>query len=285
MNFMSDKISTLIKGAVDCHIHGSPDVTQRIASDLQIAKDANNAGMKAILVKSHVTPTTARASLVQEAVGTTFRVFGGLTLNKHIGGLNVQAVETELRLGAKEIWMPTLSAVNQARLHNQDSQHAVAIFDEQGKPLSQLIDILDLIAKHDAILGTGHISAEESEKLFLIARERKVQKILITHPESRLIKMPLEMQKRLAGQGAFFERCFYQFAIKPPANSAPEELLEQIKATGVERSIIATDFGQIFNDPPVAGLRKCIQMLFDLKVSINNIETMVKKNPSELFDC
>ena len=53
--------------------------------------------MKAILVKSHVTPTTSRAQLVQEAVGSTFRVLGGLVLNRQAGGLNVQAVETELK--------------------------------------------------------------------------------------------------------------------------------------------------------------------------------------------
>jgi hypothetical protein len=151
MSSIQDDISALMKGAIDCHIHGSPDVTQRIASDLQLARDADAVGMRAILVKSHVTPTTSRACLVQEAVGTGFKVFGGLTLNRQIGGLNVHAVETELRLGAKEIWMPTLSAVNQAKLHNQDLKHTVAIFDEQDNPLPQLIDILDLISKYNAI--------------------------------------------------------------------------------------------------------------------------------------
>jgi len=282
---MSDEISALLQGAVDCHIHGSPDVTQRIASDLQIARDADNAGMKAILVKSHVTPTASRASLVQEAIGSSFRVFGGLVLNRQVGGLNVSAVEAEIKLGAKEIWMPTLSAVNQAKLHGQDLSNSVAIFDDQGKPLPPLIDILDLIAKHDVVLGSGHISADESERLFSIARQRNVQKVLITHPESRLIRMPLDMQRRLAAKGAFFERCFYQFAAKPPVNATPQELLEQIKATGAEQTIIATDFGQVFNDPPLIGLKKFIRMLFDLKFSVNDIETMVKKNPATLFAC
>ena len=124
---MSDDIQTLITGAIDCHIHGSPDVTQRVGSDLELAIAAQKAGMKGILVKSHVTPTASRARLVQDAVGNGFHVFGGLVLNKMAGGLNIAAVETEIKLGAKQIWLPTVSAVNQARVVNRDTSQCVDI--------------------------------------------------------------------------------------------------------------------------------------------------------------
>ena len=38
------------------------------------------------------------------------RVFGGLVLNFPVGGLNPFAVDSYVRLGAKEVWMPSLSA-------------------------------------------------------------------------------------------------------------------------------------------------------------------------------
>jgi len=283
MQFLSEEIKSILKGAIDLHMHGSPDVVPRIGSDLQLAQSAQSAGMRAVLLKSHVTPTSSRAQLVQEAVGGELKVFGGLALNKAIGGLNVQAVETELKLGAKEIWMPTISAVNHVKLHNKNIEEAVPIFDEKGKLLPELFEILELIAKYDVILGTGHLSARETKKLLPYAKERQIKKILVTHPESRLINMSLELQQELAKKGVFFERCFYQIALKPPRNLSPEMLLEQIRGTGPGQTILATDFGQSFNDLPVLGMQKYLKILLDLYVNKFDIERMVKINPSNLL--
>ncbi len=280
---MSEEISKLINGAIDCHMHGSPDVTQRVASDLDLARAAKAAGMKGILVKSHVTPTTSRARLVQDVVGKGFHVFGGLVLNTQAGGLNIAAVEAEIKLGAKQIWLPTLSAVNQAVISNRDTSHCVPVFDEAGKLKPQLYDIFDLIAKADIVLGTGHLSAAEIAEIVPIAMQRGVKKVLITHPESRLIKMSLEMQKDLARQGAFFDRCFFQMSVTGAAALPPEAMVAQIETTGHECSIISTDFGQVSNDPPVEGLKKYIQVLLQHGVSYPALEVMVKKNPALLM--
>ncbi len=280
---MSEDVQTLINGAIDCHMHGSPDVTERIASDLELARAAKDAGMKGILVKSHVSPTASRARLVQDAVGGDFHVFGGLVLNRQAGGLNVAAVEAEIKLGARQIWLPTLSAVNQARISNRDLSQSVAVFDDDGHLQPQLYDIFDLIAQADIVLGTGHLSAAEIAKVVPIAMQRGVKKILITHPESRLIKMPLEMQNQLAKMGVFFERCFFQMSVKGAAAFPPQAMVEQIEKTGHSCCIISTDFGQISNDPPVEGLRKYMQILLEHGVSYAALEIMVKKNPAFLM--
>ena len=280
---MADEVTTLIQGAIDCHMHGSPDVTERIASDLDLARAAKDAGMQGILVKSHVSPTAARAHLVEEAVGGDFHVFGGLVLNAQAGGLNVAAVEAEIKLGARQIWLPTLSSVNQAQISNRDISKCVPVFDEAGTLQPQLFEIFDLIAGADIVLGTGHLSAAEIAQIVPIAMQRGVKKVLITHPESRLIKMPLDMQKELARQGAFFDRCFFQMSVKGAAALPPEAMVAQIEATGHECSIISTDFGQVSNDPPVEGLKKYIQVLLDHGVSYPAIEVMVKANPAFLM--
>lgn len=39
-------------------------------------------------------------------------MFGGITLNRQVGGINPYAVESALKLGGKVVWLPTQSARN-----------------------------------------------------------------------------------------------------------------------------------------------------------------------------
>ncbi len=178
-------------------------------------------------------------------------MFGGLVLNKPAGGLNPSAVDVELKLGAKEIWLPTISAVAQVRLNKGNLANAVHITDERGAFLPALIEVMDLVAKAGAILGTSHLAPDEVEKVVCLARQRKIQKIIVTHPENDPPMMPLDMQKRLATQGVFFERTFV--STLPPRNMTAEILAGHIKAVGAESTIMATDLGQAENDEPIKG--------------------------------
>jgi hypothetical protein len=141
-----------LAGTIDLHLHTAPDVRPRKLDDLEAARQAAARGMRAILLKSHVTLTADRAALA-ESVVQGVRVFGGLALNEPVGGLNPAAVETALRLGAAQIWMPTQSAAAEP---HPIPEPGLTIFGDQGlKP--SVLDILRLIAEHDAILGTGHL--------------------------------------------------------------------------------------------------------------------------------
>ena len=99
----------LLTGVCDMHIHSFPDVAPRKDNDIGIAKAASAAGMGGIMLKAHQGSTVERAHLVQQMVDQ-IRVFGGVVLNYPMGGINPNAVDVYVRLGAKEIWMPTLSA-------------------------------------------------------------------------------------------------------------------------------------------------------------------------------
>src|SRR5688500_3275177 len=105
-----------LTGAIDLHLHTAPDVVPRKLDDVEAARQAAARGMRAILLKSHATLTAGRAELVERLV-PDIRVFGGLALNDAVGGLNPAAVEAALKLGAVEIWMPTLSAKGDPRSH------------------------------------------------------------------------------------------------------------------------------------------------------------------------
>src|ERR1700746_2634409 len=103
-------------GAVDLHCHPYPDLFPRLADDFYIVRAARDAGMKAIVLKCHHENTVSRAYLVQRVLPGT-RGLGGVVLNYYVGGINAAAVEAALRLGGKEVWMPTVDAGYHAQVH------------------------------------------------------------------------------------------------------------------------------------------------------------------------
>lgn len=99
----------LLRGVFDMHVHSHPDVAPRKTNDVELAQRSAEAGMGGLLLKAHHGSTVERAYLVQQMV-PAIRVFGGLVLNYPVGGLNAHAIDVYIRLGAKEVWMPSLSA-------------------------------------------------------------------------------------------------------------------------------------------------------------------------------
>jgi Family of unknown function (DUF6282)/TAT (twin-arginine translocation) pathway signal sequence len=279
-----DVVNELLRGAIDTHIHGGPDVIQRKLSDIDIAREAKAAGMKAVITKCHVTSTTSRAILAQEAVGKGVLIFGGFALNKAEGGLNVDAVATEIKIGAREIWLPTFWSESHIKLDKKNPADAVKLTDDKGVFRPELFEIFDLIAKKDIILGTGHTTPDEMERFIPLAKQRGVKRILITHPEWLLPNMSIDVQKRLVRYGVFFERCAQSLYPAPnPWTIPPQAYVDQIKATGAEFSTLATDLGQVYNPTPVEGLRHFIKTLLAGGISPKDIEIMAKRNPAQIL--
>src|SRR5262245_61007107 len=169
-----------LEGAIDVHVHSAPDIDPRRFDDIELAREAARAGMGAVLIKSHQNSTVERAWLVSKVV-PGIRVFGGLVLNETVGGFNPAAVRLALTLGAKQIWMPTRSALNHRRHHGQTG--GLTVFAADGTLLPAVEEILDAVAETDCILGTGHLSPEEVAVLVRQARAAGIQKFLVTHPE------------------------------------------------------------------------------------------------------
>lgn len=236
-----------LDGAIDLHLHAGPDVRERKLTYLEAALQARDAGMKAILIKSHFTITADIASLIQPLV-EGIMVFGGVALNSSLGGLNPEAVETALRLGAKQVWMPTLSAANQHRYEGKKG--GITILTREGNLKKDVVEILEIISRWDAILSTGHLSQKEIFVLVREAKKRGVKKILITHPDHHIVALPVEVQKELAGEGTLFDRCF---PTQKTSYLNMEQMAKRIREVGVMSSILTTDFGQPENPPPWKG--------------------------------
>jgi hypothetical protein len=285
-------LNALLVGAVDTHVHSSPDVVPRRLDDRGVTAMAADAGLRAIVLKNHHGCTAARATLAQ-VVCDNVRVLGGLVLNNSAcGGFNADAVRVSLKLGGKVVWMPTVSAANHIEYMRQhpDDRHVVSLghgLQSEGlTPLrnkdtlgDDVLEILDLIAEADAVLATGHLSALESCVMVTQAFRRGVSRVLITHPEAPQIAMPREIQCDLAGQGAMLERCYYSLRAGYPA----EEMLSEARACGIESTVFATDLGQVHNPLPTDGLLAFHNELASRGLTEDEWWRASAFNPSELL--
>src|ERR1039457_4012704 len=110
-----------LSGVIDLHAHCDPDTLARSIDAIDLAKLARERGMRGIVLKSHPDPTASLAYIVRKEV-PGIEVFGGIALNRAVGGVNPAAVEhmTKVKGGwGKVVWLPTFDAQNQVRFSKQ----------------------------------------------------------------------------------------------------------------------------------------------------------------------
>jgi hypothetical protein len=251
--------------------------------------------MRGIVLKSHFAATTFVADLVQKAVGGV-AVCGGIVLNRWVGGLNPDAVDMAIASGARQVWMPTLSARNHlayygesqfrqqrtSRAFQRNPGDGLAVFGPDGKLLPEVAAILDLVARGDVILGTGHLTVAETLAEVREARRRGVRRILVTHADFEVNRIPLEVQGQLAADGALIEKCL--LTVMPGwASTTMERIAADIQALGPERCVLVTDFGQANHPHPVDGMADFIRQLLDLGIAEDAVHTMASANPRRLL--
>jgi Family of unknown function (DUF6282) len=277
---MMSALPDFLEDAIDLHVHSAPDVDARRFNDLDLAREAARAGMGAILIKSHQNSTVERAWLVSKVV-TGIQVFGGLVLNETVGGLNVAAVKLALAMGAKEIWMPTRSALNHRLFHGESG--GISVLDAGGRLVPAAQAIIEAVAQTDCILSTGHLSPREAVALIHHARQCGVGKVLVTHPEWAPTFYPFAQQKELALLGnVWFERCFV--STTHLCGSVPFKVIEQaIIEAGVDSTVLSTDLGQPQTPPPAEGLRLYADQLRSSGFSVDHIRQMMCTNPAHLL--
>lgn len=269
-----------LAGLIDLHIHTAPDIRPRYGDDLDIARAAAQAGMRAILIKSHWTLTADRAAIARKAVGGGMCVVGGLALNSTVGWLNPRAVEVALALGAAQIWMPTLDLAGPGR----SRWSGPVIYDGEGRVRPEIYEILDLVRGAGAILGTGHLPVAETVALVRLARERGLRKILVTHPEARFINMSVETQQEISGEGVYFERCFNDATpLGGEGGITLEEIARQIRCVGVDSTVLSTDYGQVGHPAPTEGLRDYLAGLSQCGFTWPELRRMAGDTPAYLL--
>ena len=282
-----------IHGAYDLHIHSSPSLFERSASDLEVARRARQDGLAGVLLKNHFESTVGRAALTQEVV-PGLKVFGSLVLNNFAGGINPVAVEHALRLGAREIFMPTIDAKAHRRTFGhaggygyQESgvrtrREAVGVLDADGVLRPEAKAIVELVRDFDAILGTAHLEPREIFALARFAKETGFTRLLITHPYFDPPRLSVAQQKELVELGAVLELCggnLYPI----PGTARLENYLETLFEIGPSHLVLSSDAGQPRKSAPAEVLRVFAQCLMDKGVEQEAIDLMTKKNPARLL--
>jgi hypothetical protein len=278
----------LLQGAVDMHIHSAPDVCPRILDDLELTRQAQAAGLRAICIKNHFESTASRARLASEETG--FPVYGGIALNHTVGGLNARAVEFSLEMGARVVWLPTLHAAR--FLQNRDHVTSLSTLMDGGLPGISLLDgrgelcpeipaILDLVAAHNALLATGHVGLDEARAVVREAARRGVARIVVTHPLATFVGYSAAQMKEMLDLGATWLEHVYNDTTRQVAHPiSVAALYEGIKAAGAEHCIMSTDSGQWLNPVPVQQLAIYIQDMLNLGLTEAEVRTMVADNPA-----
>ena len=297
---VSDRAWKASEGAYDLQVHVSPDVIARRIDDIDCAREFLAHGMKGFVLKSHYIQTGERAQVVSKAVAGS-RVFGALTLNHSVGGLNPVAVELAGRTGCKIVWMPTVDAQNEtagrldggsaklpfwAKIQRELAAEGISppplsVVDESGRLVEAARRCLERIRKHDMILATGHLGRTEIFALVRAAKEMGLAKVVVTHAEFPSQNLTGDEQRELSNLGAIIEHCF---TTTYTGKATWEAAFANIRKAGVSRAVISTDLGQAINPPVSDGFGMFAQRLLDAGFTVDEIHTMAVTNPTRLLD-
>jgi predicted TIM-barrel fold metal-dependent hydrolase len=286
----------LMQGAIDFYIHSAPSLFPRLVDDIEAAEGGRKMGLKAVVLKEHHGYTSDRMYFVRKLV-SGIEVYGGVVLNNAVGGINPFAVEAAIDLGAKIVWFPTLSAKNhldqmgapdfgdslKQKTKRRITEKPIYILNDKGHLIPEVYEVINLIAEHDIVLATGHLSIPEAKHLIKAAKERRVKRLYVNHPEY-IINGTIEDQKELANIGAFIEHLAIFMYPMWPTKAGINGIVEMINAVGPERTVLATDLGQVHNPPPWEGLRMFIRVLLEKGISKESLRKMVQENPAYLLN-
>ena len=88
--------ASLLTGVIDIHAHCAPDSVPRSIDAIDLAKLAKARGMRGLVLKNHWESTASVAYLVRNEV-PGIEVFGGIDLNRSVGGMNPEAVQVRFK--------------------------------------------------------------------------------------------------------------------------------------------------------------------------------------------
>jgi hypothetical protein len=275
-----------LTGAADLHCHFAPDAhRERSVDALDAARDAADAGHAAVVLKSHDYPTAALATIVDRVVDGV-HVFGGICCDREVGGVNPAAAETALRLGAKVVWLPTLTS-RQDQINGVGARLGIpgpglSVVDDGGALLPETHAVLDLVEEFDAVLATGHVTWEEHLAVTRAFAGRG--KVLVTHAMEELAGPNLSVEQcvELADLGAMIELCALT-CLGALATRPVGVMAAAARTIGVDRCTLATDYGQKTNVRPVQGFQSFADALVEAGLAPDAVRRMACDNPCALL--
>jgi len=279
---VSAEVTRALAGAIDIHVHNLPDDRPRSIDAVDVAVLARTRGMRGLVLKNHFESTAGIAYLVRKLV-PGIEVFGGIDLNRTVGGINPAAVEHMVKVTGgfgRVVWMPTFDSENQVRTSKE--QRPFVSVSRGGVLLPEVKQVIALIAKHDLIMATGHSSAAEGLLLLDEARRQGVQRLVVTHAMNPPISMTVEQMKQAAALGARIE--FVGSTMREAgADARVARFAEAIRAVGPANCILSSDLGQAGNPLPPDGFGEFLVALRAKGFTDAEVQTMARDNPARLL--
>ena len=284
-----------LAGVIDLHAHVAPETAalnfQRSLDAIQAAQIARIYGMRGLVFKEHTTETASWAYLVSQMV-PGIELFGGIVLNRAVGGINPVAVEAmALTRGGRGrvVYMPTVDAEYRS---NPGTPGKVPV-SRNGQLLPEVQEVLKVVAKHDLGLSTGHVSPEEVLMLVRAAKAAGVNKIYVQHPNHGGLVMSMAQMKEAVRLGAMIEIVLsgegftgggpkVVNAENPVMDYGPQKLAD-IRALGPENVVVTSDLGQPGRVTHADAFQIALAVLAKEGFSQAEIDMMTKTNPARFL--
>ena len=281
-----------LDGAMDLHVHCAPSFFPRWGDGLDVARACEQAGMAGVLLKAHEGSTVESAAVLDRLV-PTLRVFGGVVLNRYVGGINPAAAEAALRLGGRCVWFPTLDADAHARAFGStgafpvqrggiESPTGIRLLDSDGKLVDSAQEVLALAAEHEALVATGHLDRSEIVALLSAARQSGVRRFLVQHPSFTVPGLGIDELAELVELGAVVELTYLN--VSPLwRTSTVEQAAEILARLGGDVVVVSSDAGQAHNPSPPEALRSFAQALHERGVAEPEVRKALRDTPLKLI--
>jgi len=273
----------VLMGAIDLHAHYGPDSYPRQWDAFEIAALAQARGLRGIVLKNHWSETAGIAYLVRKYGAQGIEVFGAVTLDTPVGGLNPQAVRYMVDVTGgwgRIVWMPTHDSEHEVTF-NKEQRPSVRV-SRDGALLPEALEVIALVAQHGLTLATGHVTPDETLMILEEARERGITRLIVTHPllDPQFTFMSMPQLRAAAELGAIIEITAGSLWRDGPGRA---RVLEAIRAIGPESFFVASDSGLTgtpnHTDSLVMAARVLRQNGFDERA----LDVMFKDNPARLL--
>lgn len=268
-----------LKSAIDIHVHQAPDSVARSIDADDLARLAKQMGMRGLVMKNHWEPTASLAFMVRKQV-PGLEVFGGVTQDLAVGGINLEAVKHMVATTGhygRVVWLPTFDNDTPAKREKNLPRVPVS---KDGALLPSVVELIGWIGQHkDLLLETGHVSPEEGLMVIAEAKRAGVQHIVVTHALDMGWTIP-QMQQA-ASQGAYLE-FVYHSTFGAHQSEKLKTFADAMRAVGPAHCIMATDLGEANPDQPLEpqGFLDFMRAMQTQGLSVADIDRMSKTNPA-----
>jgi hypothetical protein len=273
----------VLTGAIDLHAHHGPDSYPRQWDAFEVVKLAKERGLRAIVLKNHWTETAGLAQLIRKHGTQGIEVYGSLTLDTPVGGVNPQAVRymADVEGGyGRIVWMPTHDSEHE--VNYEKATRPKALVSRNGKLIPEVLEVLDLIKEHDFALATGHVTPDEVRMILTEAGRRGITKIIVTHPMlgPQFTELSLPQMQEAVKLGGAIEITAGTVNRDGPAKA---RALEAIRALGARNVFISSDSGLIGTPNHPDALAMAIRSLRADGISEQELNRMFKETPARLL--